>query len=431
MFTIPIFLLILLFLVVVHELGHYFAAKLTGVKVLEFGVGFPPRIAGIQIGETLYSINLLPLGGFVRLAGENDRTEQGSLGSKSPFVRLFILLSGSGMNLVLPIILFTIFFMIPQQIIATDVVVLKVASRSPSDIAGIHRGDVIHSIDGREIANSSELRESIQSRLGSQSRWVLEREGVPYETNLELRTNPPAGQGAAGIWLADSRIIVIGLSPLDQKNRLLLGDKIVLLEGKGVIDPEEVHKRIEDSRVLNSRQSIVEMTVLRDGILKGLEIDVSDFRPGDLDLSTLPVIDRSESLLQAVPSGFKQTKVVALIFKNEVSRWIGGAAPELAGPIGIARVTGDVVRLGMSSLVFWVALLSMNLGIINLLPIPALDGGRIAFVLLELARRGKPISADKERLVHLVGFAVLLALIVAISFNDIRRLLTGASPAGG
>jgi regulator of sigma E protease len=364
------------------------------------------------------------------LAGENDPTEQGSLAMRSPFVRLFILFSGSGVNLVLPVILFTIFFMIPQQVIATDVVVLEVASRSPSDIAGIHRGDIIQSIDGREIANSSELRESIQSRLGAQSRWILEREGVPYETELELRTNPPAGQGAAGIWLADSRIRVVGLSPLGEKNSLLHGDQIVLLEGKGVIDPEEVHKRAGSS-VVGFRQATIEMTVLRDGILKELVIGISDFRQSNFELSTLPVIDRSESLLQAIPSGFKQTKDVALMFKNEISSWIGGSRPEISGPIGIARATGDVARMGMSSLIFWTALLSMNLGIINLLPIPALDGGRIALVLLELLRRGKSISADKERLLHLAGFAVLLALIVAISFNDIRRLLMGASVAEG
>ena len=432
MFTVLIFLAVLGVLVVVHELGHFMAAKLAKVRVLEFGVGFPPRLAGIQRGETLYSINLLPLGGFVRLAGENDPTEPGSMASQSPLVRLVILAAGSGMNVLLPLVLFTVFFMVPQQVPVTDVVILDVARNSPAERAEIQPGDVVREVEGQKITNSSELRAAVYSRLGADSRWVLQRGDRLLEVHLTPRVSPPEGQGAAGVQLVDARVSVTSVaaaSPGEQAG-LLPGDLLVVVGDFRVLVIESISTAIARAHDLAPGEP-VQTIVLRDGTLVELALPSTVFGIEGVELEVRPEERRSEPLWRAVPASVRQMVQTMVLFRNEVSRWIGGQRPEIAGPIGIAQITGDVARSGLSPLLFWTALLSMNLAVLNLLPIPALDGGRIVFVLLELVRGGRRVSVERERLVHLVGFAVLMALIVAVSLNDIRRLLGGENAFGG
>ncbi len=137
---------------------------------------------------------------------------------------------------------------------------------------------------------------------------------------------------------------------------------------------------------------------------------------------------RSSSVLEAIPGAFTQSWDILVTFRNEIGRMISGSADvQLAGPVGIAQITGQVVDAGIAPLVTWAALLSINLAIVNILPIPALDGGRITFVLLELARGGRRISPEKERAVHMAGFALLMSAIVLVTFNDIQRLVGGFS----
>ena len=429
MFTLAIFLAILVALVVVHELGHFFAAKLCRVTVLEFGVGFPPRLFGIRWRGTLYSLNLLPLGGFVRPAGELDPNEPGSLAGRSPLVRLFILAAGSGMNLLLPLLLFAIFFMVPQQVFATDVVVTGVAPGSPAQLASVQPGDIIRTVDGRDIANTAELRAAIMLRLGADSRWVLQRGERLLEARLTPRVNPPEGQGSAGVAVADARVSVTsvdGATPPGQPG-LMPGDLLVSVGGSGVLFAESVADGFGDA---SASGRSVPVLALRDGTLVELSLPANRSAVERLELEVRPQEQRSEPVWRAIPSSMRQTWEILVIFKNEVSRWIGGSAPQLTGPIGIAQITGDAARGGVSPLLFWTALLSLNLGIINLLPIPTLDGGRILFVLLELVRGGRRVSAERERLVHLIGFVALMGLIVAVSLNDIGRLIGGEGPFG-
>src|SRR5918992_1745696 len=434
--TMVAFVAMLLILVVVHELGHFFTAHAFGIKVLEFGFGYPPRVSGFYTGRTpvliaqhppvvdlsgieelrpaqfvkvsstedsngnlvariierpvagrgrrgpqslqelandeylkhegkvrqvdgsslvladmLYSINLLPLGGFVRLAGESNPAVPRSLASKGTGPRAVVLAAGSFMNAVLPIILFTILFMIPQDVQVGDVVVTEVVPGSPADAAGVQARDIILRADGQEIETAPDLIRAISLNAGSEMQWLVERGGDQEAIRVTPRLNPPPNEGATGI---------------------------------------------------------------------------------GIDLINVRVETRSDPPWTAAGRAFTNTWEMLVLLKQEVSSWIsGGRSPELSGPIGIAQVTGEVTQEGgLHGWLVLVILFSINLAILNILPIPMLDGGRLLFVAIEWVRRGKRIPPEKEGLVHLIGFVVLIGIIILISANDINRLLQGGSLLG-
>ncbi len=424
MFTIFIFIGVLGLLVVVHEMGHFIVAKWSGVKVLEFGVGYPPRLFGLTWRSTTYTLNILPLGGFVRLAGEEDPDEQGSLASRSALVRLAVLSAGAGMNVLLPLVLFTIFFMIPQQVPITDVVIVGIAPDSPAQEAQIVPGDVVVEVHGREIRNSDDLRVAIQLRLGADSRWVLRRGNRLTEINLTPRVNPPEGQGSAGILLADARVSVTNVRQASTASVAgLRPDDLFISIGTARILFATAPQQALELALETEPGSPIPVQILRDGALVKLTLPASAASLDGLLVSVRPEVSESKPIWQAIPASFTQTRDILILFRNEVSRWFSGARPDVAGPIGIAQITGDIARSGISPLLFWTALLSINLAIVNLLPIPALDGGRITFVLLELARRGRRVSPEKERIVHLVGWALLITMLIAVSVSDIQRIV--------
>ena len=444
MTSVLIFIAILGFLVTAHELGHFTVAKLRGVRVLEFGLGLPPRVFGFTRGDTTYTLNLLPIGGFVRMQGEeesDDPNDPRAFVNKGPFTRLAILAAGAGVNAILPIFLLTIVLMLPQDVTVADVVVTEVVADGPAASAGVLPGDVIRRVDGRGIDSSPVLQKAIQLRLGADSTWVVERQGALTQLTLEPRIAPPTGQGATGIVIANARVHVgsVAVGSRAQAVGLLAGDELVLLASA---DPSVLVRR-QVIYVADAEQALAaaladapgagaELLVLRGGRLVTLVLSGD---PRALDGAALverPLERRSEPLWRAFPKSFLAIGDILVIFRNEISRMMAGASGfAVAGPIGIAQLTGQVADAGLSPLITWTALLSINLAIVNLLPIPALDGGRITFVLLELARGGRRLAPEKERMVHLVGFVVLIGAIVLVSIQDIRRLIGGGGPLGG
>ena len=204
------FIGILILLVFAHEFGHFITAKLARVKVEEFGIGFPPRIISFKRGETTYSLNAIPLGGFTKMLGEEDPTLPGSLASKSIPIRLLVLSAGSLMNILLPILLLSISFMIPHDMVLEKVQVQEVAAGSPAQIAGIEPGDTILAINDRTIKNRGDVGYIIQLNLGSEVNVLLQKgELGQREVSLKPRWNPPEGQGATGISIigVDSTIV--------------------------------------------------------------------------------------------------------------------------------------------------------------------------------------------------------------------------------
>jgi len=346
--TIVAFLAVIAVLIIAHELGHFFTAKAAGVRVEEFGLGYPPRLLGLKRGPTTYSLNAIPLGGFVKMAGEEDSKVPDSLASKSIGTRLLVLSAGSIMNALLPIILFSIAFMIPHDIVVGQVLVEEVAPGSPAEMAGIEAGDTIISINDKEINNNVELSRYIQLNLGQEIAILVEHSDLSQEEVwLVPRWQPPEDEGAIGV-------AVRTIEPI--------------------------------------------------------------------------TVSQSEPFWRAIPLGVNECIETFILFKNAIlSIFLGTVDLEIGGPVAIAQITGEVAQAGISPLLEFAAFLSINLAIINLLPLPALDGGRIVFVLLEWVRRGKRISPKKEGLVHLIGFAMLMGLILAITYQDIVRIISGDS----
>ncbi len=329
-------------ILIVHELGHFIAAKATGIRVEEFGLGYPPRLVSFKRGETRYSLNAIPFGGFNRLTGEEDPKDPRSLAGKSRGIRLLVLSSGSLMNILLAFLLFSIIFILPGDAETGQVVVEEVALNSPASIAGIEAGDIILSINDQPVDSNTKLSQYIEDNLGKETTILVQHRDSTRE-NIQLipRQQPPEGEGAIGV--------------------------------------------------------------------------------GVRTLKRYP-------FWQAIPKGAgRLVETVVLWVKGLVSVFTGEESAQFFGPVGIAQLTVEVTRLGIRPLLDITALISLILGICNLFPLPAIDGGRIAFVFLEWVRRGKRVPPKIEGMVHLIGLAMLLVFMFAITYQDIARIISGES----
>ncbi len=348
---------ILIFLVVAHEFAHFVTAKLFGIKVLEFGVGFPPRMAGFRYGETEYTINWLPLGGFVRLLGEEDPNDPRSLAAAPRMHRFIVLVSGSLMNLALPVVLFAAAFSVPHDEPIGRAVIMTVVPGAPAEAAGFQIDDVIYEIDGREARSANDAGRLIRLNLGNEVDVRVRRGQEFVILTVEPRWTPPEGQGPTGITIRPQCTLVGGYGCVPFTER--------------VADPPWV----------------------------------------------------------SIPRGFQATVDTMILARNEVLSWFrGGSSPEVTGPVGLAQTTGEVAREGgFTTVLQLAAILSINLGVLNLLPLPMLDGGRVMFLLIEVLRGGRRIAPEKEAMVHLVGFVLFIALAAIVTFLDITRIANGES----
>ena len=378
-------------LIFVHELGHFATAKWFGIKVTEFGFGFPPRIFGFTRGETTYTLNWIPLGGFVRMVGEEDPTDPRSFARQSVLKRAIVLCAGSFMNVLTPLVIFIVLFAIPRDTVVGSVIINGVAPRSPASAAGLRADDTIISIDGHRIDNHADLIKRVMARLGASTELAVRRGAIVSG----LGSSPEL-----------SSIETVRLNA-----RLNPPDMTVVDE---VTDPESEASLIE-ARRYDARLQIGD--ILRQGPT-GILIGTANPK----------VVKRSHPLWRAIPMSFREIWDVLLVTKNGIVRWVaGGPDPGFAGPVGIAQITGEFARAGVSPVFELMALISISLGIINILPIPALDGGRLMFVVLEWVRRGRRISPQREGLVHMVGFALIIGFVVFMSYRDIGRIISGDS----
>jgi regulator of sigma E protease len=336
---------ILLFIVVVgpliafHEFGHYIVAKLNGVKVLEYNIGFGRPIVQFQRGETKYGLRVIPLGGYVRLAGMDDGDAgPRSFNAKPVWRRITIIVAGAFANLVLPI---AIFFVAGVAANHGPVTVQAVTDNSPAQAAGIRPDDRLVSINGKPVSHIEDLRSVVGSSSGAPVRVGFARPGGP---TMEATIKPVFKNGR---WI----IGVVGSGgPLDIPGTAV---EAVKLDGAYIVG--------------------------------------------------IPV-----SLVR--------------LASGQVSGGITGPCG-VSGPIGIARETQQVASAGIIPVLFLAGVLSVSVGILNLLPVPALDGGRLLFLIIEAVRR-KPMDPALESRVHYAGFVVLITLILIITFNDISRLQT-------
>lgn len=357
------FLVILTVLVLIHEFGHYAAARIIGVRVEEFGLGLPPRITGKKVGETEYTLNWLPIGGFVRLAGEDEapgvrnvkadsRKAKRFFWARSKKERAAILSAGVIMNFLLAVAITVGLLATGVKEPSGRVHVERVVSGSPAQTAGLLTGDILLGMTGSEdphavykIVVPKDIIAFADSHKGKTVTLRVLRGQDVVVIPLVPRINVPKGEGPIGIAISD-------------------------LESHTYPFPEAF----------------------------GKAVSINVFRARDM-LASL---------------GTTLWRLITL------------RPPEsdVAGPIGIAQVTGQAVKFGWTAVLEFASILSLNLAVLNILPIPALDGGRLAFVLLEkiFRRRVNPIF---ERNAHQIGMIVLLALILLVSVNDILRLARG------
>ncbi|HWQ69315.1 MAG TPA: RIP metalloprotease RseP [Patescibacteria group bacterium] len=336
-------------LIFVHELGHFLVAKRAGVRVLKFSLGFGPKIIGFTRGGTEYLLSAIPLGGYVKMLGEDPQEEvadpEGSFSAKSVGWRSLIILAGPGSNFLLAITIFWIVFTLGVPTLATKVG--EVMQGFPAHEAGVLTGDRITAIDGYPIEKWEELAAQIHKSPGRPVRLTVERAGSRFD-------------------------LVVAPKATRQKNLFGEEQEVGLL---GIAPAEEF---------LTERTNPV--TALGKAVYK------------TYDLSRLILLTFVKLIQGVVP------------------------AKTIGGPLLVAQMAGQQARQGILNLMFFTALLSINLGILNLLPIPILDGGHLFFSLIE-AVRGKPVSLQKREMAQQVGLALLVALMIFAFYNDIFRLL--------
>jgi len=356
--SILIFILVLSVLVIVHEAGHFFMAKRAGLLVEEFGFGIPPRIFGKKIGETIYSLNLFPFGGFVRLNGENS--EEGVTDPKRAFItqskktRVSIIVAGVLMNFILAIVAFAAVYTVtgvPKD--TNDVKVIEVAKGTPAETAGFLVDDVIVKINGKSVADNKGFIEAVKEVSDKEVVFLVKRGSEEKELKATPRSNPPEGEGALGVVIST---VSIYFPPIWQR----------------------------------------------------------------------PFV--------GVFYGFKEaifwTQMIAVGLFGMIAGLFRGVVPkDVAGPVGIYALTSQAASYGIMSLINFMGVLSVNLAILNILPFPALDGGRLLFIFLEKII-GRKVLPKVESIIHMAGMAILMLLLFAITFSDIKHLIAAGGVAG-
>lgn len=363
-FSIIIFIITLLVLVLIHEFGHFLMAKKFGIKVEEFGFGIPPRLWGKKIGETIYSINWLPFGGFVKLLGEDEvdtitidkEGKNRDFRAKPVSKRILVVVAGVAMNLVLAWALFyTVIisqnFRIIYPTISQGVYIFRTENNLPAQQAGVKEGEKLVAIDNEQISDIEQARKFIKAK---------------DETKTTLT-------------LADS-------------------------DGKNQRKVELIPKKQDNGDVLI-----------------GVVFSPIPFRT----YSTLP-----EKIFSGVTYSWDLTKITFIglgqLFNQLFVGDFGQASKSVSGPVGLAAVTGDILSAGWQAVLpylWFVGIISLTLSIFNILPIPALDGGRLLFLVIE-AITHKKVKEDVEKTVHQIGFIILIGLALLITYSDIRKLFS-------
>ncbi|MBU1031922.1 M50 family metallopeptidase [Patescibacteria group bacterium] len=359
-FSIIVFVITLLILVLVHEFGHFLVAKKFGIKVEEFGFGIPPRAWGKKIGETIYSMNWLPFGGFVRLMGEDEvdmmtiDKKSRDFRAKTVWQRILVVLAGVSMNLVLAWALFyiviisqnfRIIYPVPEQ----AVYILRTQEGFPAQSAGVRSGEKLFKIDNQKISDIDMARKLIQEKKGE----------------------------AVALTLSD-------------------------IDGKNIRSVDVIPKKADNGDfligVIFSPIPFKQYLTLQEKMFSGISYS--------WDLTRLTFYGLGTLSGQLFSEGF------------------GQASESISGPVGLAVITNDILSLGWIAVLpylWFVGIISLTLAIFNILPIPALDGGRLLFLTIEAVTR-KKVKADVERMVHQIGFLILMGLIILITYSDIRKL---------
>lgn len=432
--VIVVFVLALFVAIIIHELGHFLTARRAKVKVEEFGIGIPPRLFGIRRGETVYSVNAIPVGAFVRTAGENDPTVPRSLASKGPWTRLGVYVAGPLANVLLAVVLLSAFNALPYSVIAGNgLMVHEVTEGFPAQQAGIMAGDVILEIEGQPVSRRGDVHSIVDSvEEGEEITLLLRRDGHEREITLEPKFSPTEQRRLVGVLLLwwnmvshveeSSPAYAAGLRP---------GDAVLSINGQLVYSHDSMSRALRSLEAGEQMNMIVipagptgqatEIPLLHDG---------SETMPGAEMrwVGGTALVQERLPVWRAVYEGAGFVLSMPVLIVRAIPLIISSPDMALIGPIGAGQLTVEIVSSsGFSNILFMAGIISLGLGMFNLLPIPPLDGGGMLVAVIEGARRGKRLSPRALRLAYTVGTVFLIALVILVTFSDIRRLIIGGS----
>jgi regulator of sigma E protease len=434
--TLLAFLFVLGVLVFIHELGHFLLARWNGVRVLTFSLGFGPKILKVQRGDTEYCISIIPLGGYVKMAGENP--EDAPTGrddeflAKTKWQRFQILIAGPVMNILLAVVLLAVVLMQGADVLAhldQPATIGAVQPGSPAEKAGIQPGDVITQFGSAEITTWEHLEMAVAGRPEREVDVVLIRGGReerlkvrPDLREVKTRNNATFEIGTIGV-LPDvypSVLSFVSGKPAESSG-LKVGDQIRAIDGERMVF---VLQAIETISQKPGDTPIV-FTIRRDGVEQA--ISVTPYRDGDRTLVGMYMNDARVSFrptpIEAIGMSIQRNiEMSGLILNTLKDLFTGEASPkQLMGPVGIAQISGESAQQGWIALLALMASISLNLGLLNLMPIPVLDGGHIFIMAIETISRRDFSLQMKEKMLF-VGFVLLMTLMVTVIYNDLTRI---------
>ena len=436
MTTLLSFLFVLGVLVFIHELGHFLLARWNGVRVITFSLGFGPKLLKVQRGDTEYCISAIPLGGYVKMAGENpDDPRTGAddeFMAKSKWQRFQILIAGPVMNILLAVVLLALILMRGATVLAhldQPAVIGVVEPGSPADKGGILPGDTITRFGTSNVRTWEHLEMAVASRPEFEVDVTLTRNGSeqhlkvrPALTELVTRNKTRFEVGTIGV-LPDVYPNVASVVPGTpaESAGLKAGDIILAIDGERMVSSSQVLKAIPGK----SGDQPIEFRIRRDGVDQ--TIAVTPYKDGDQTRVGLYPGDAIRTYkptpIEAIGMSVERNIEMAGMILNTLKDLVTGQASpkQLMGPIGIAQVSGESAQAGWLALLGLMASISLNLGLLNLMPIPVLDGGHIFIMAIETISRRDFSLQMKEKMLF-VGFVLLMTLMVTVIYNDLTRI---------
>jgi regulator of sigma E protease len=434
--TLLSFLFVLGVLVFIHELGHFLLARWNGVRVITFSLGFGPKLLKFQRGDTEYCISAIPLGGYVKMAGENpDDPRTGAddeFMAKSKWQRFQILIAGPAMNILLAVVLLAAVLMRGAEVLAyldQPAVVGLVQPGSPAERAGLLPGDTITKFGTADVRTWEHLEMAVAARPEREVDVTILRNGReehlrvrPDLTELTTRNNARFEVGTIGVLpdVSPSIVSFVAGKPAESSG-LKVGDTLVAIDGERMVFAAQVAETISKKPA----DKPIEFRIRRDGAEQ--TIAVTPYREGDRSMVGLTPREATKSFkptpIEAIGMSVERNIEMAGLILNTLKDLITGEASpkQLMGPIGIAQVSGESAQAGWLALLGLMASISLNLGLINLMPIPVLDGGHIFIMAIETISRRDFSLQVKEKMLF-VGFVLLMTLMVTVIYNDLMRI---------
>lgn len=398
------------FLIFIHEGGHFLVAKLCKVKVNEFAIGFGPTIWKKQGNETKYALRLIPLGGFVSMEGEVESSEQeGSFSKASIPRRIAIVAAGALVNIVFGLIVYFILMSSTGNYV-TNVIDSTVDNYAAQQV-GIKQGDAIVEFNGNKVKNKYDLNKLMNNNNGEEIKLKINRNDQIVEYTVK-----PTKQDikSTGIYLKkDSKIIAVEPNSSAEKAGLKANDKIIKINGENTNN--DPYKVLE---LINSNAEILNLEIERDK--ETLNIDLTPDYTSKYYLG-VTFKQAENTLLNHIYYGLIETKTFGFSILENLKQLFSGnvSVDQMMGPVGISEAVAETN--GFSEFIYLLALISLSLGVTNLLPIPALDGGKIVILLIEAIRK-KPLKEGTEMKIQLIGFSILISLTIYITYNDILKI---------